>query len=259
MKGLANIKNAFVVITGANNGIGFELAKIYSEHGIKVLALDLHTDHLNLPYVHALQFDVGSPEAWAKLEGHLFFQDEHIKKCPLVHWYNNAGISGLGEASKQKIEELQKVFDVNFWGVVRGTKFAYTTMGKQDVAHPRSIINVSSMSAYIPAPMMSAYSSSKAATLNYSRSFQEEVQDVKIHIVTPGFVKTNILNSHETLRLPEWMLKRASDVKDTARGIIKEVLVGNKEIIPDENGRRLYKLWRLGPTLTRKLSHYLLK
>lgn len=259
MKKLKNLKKSFVVITGANNGIGLELTKLYSENNVSVLALDLKTDNLNLPHVEAMEFDVARDQNWEKLESHPLFQTESLKTRPLVHWYNNAGVSGLCEAKEQNLTTLRHIFEINFWAVVRGTQFAYEKMGRQDIAHPRSIINMSSMSAFIPAPMMSAYSSSKAALRNYSLSFQEEVQDVKIHVVTPGFVKTDILNSHATLRLPEWMLKRASDLAPTVNEIVQEVLAGNCEIIPDVNGKRLYKLWRVGPGLTRKLSHYLLK
>lgn len=259
MSKLSSLQNTFVVITGANNGIGYELTKLYSGAGVTVLGLDLKTDHLNLANVESMVFDVTNLEDWKELEKHPLLQTDSLKAKPLSHWYNNAGISGLGEGVLQTESELQKVFDVNFWGVVRGSKLAHKIFKESSHQHRKSLVNIASMSALIPAPMMSAYSASKGAVRNYSLSLQEELKDITVHVVSPGFVKTDILNSHETLRLPDWMLKRASDVTKTAKVITEEVMDGNLEIIPDDNGKNLYKLWRVGPGMARKLSHYLLK
>lgn len=259
MKELKRLENTFVVITGANNGIGLELTKLYSAAGVTVLGLDLKTDHLDLPHVESMVLDVTNLEDWKELERHPLLSEESLKLKPLSHWYNNAGISGLGAGILQSEEELKKVFDVNFWGVVRGSKLAHKILQKSEHQHQKAIINIASISALIPAPMMSAYSSSKAAVRNYSLALQEELKDVSVHIVTPGFVKTDILNSHDSLRLPDWMLKRASEVSKTAKCLVEGVLEGKSEIIPDDNGKNLYRLWRLGPDMARKLSHLLLK
>lgn len=259
LKKLGEYKNTFVVITGANAGIGFELTQFYIKQNIQVLAIDLSISNLHHPNISAMELDVASDEAWIKIAEHEYLTAAALKVRPLLHWYNNAGVSGLGLGLEQTEEEVQKIFKINFWAVLRGTKLAIKTIETQKSKHPNAVINISSMSAYIPAPMMSAYSATKAAVRNYTLSLQEEVPGIPLHVVTPGFVKTKILESHATLRLPDWMMKRASDPTDTAQAIIESVLRGEREIIPDPNGRNLYKLWRLGPSLSRKISHYLLK
>lgn len=259
LNNLTKYKNTFVVITGANSGIGYKLTKHYSQHGINVLGIDQDVSELNHPYITPIKTDLSNEESWKLIYDHPFFSLEILKIRPLFHWYNNAGISGLGEGTEQDISEVKKVFDINFWAAVYGTRFAIKIMNAQRSKHPCSIINISSMSAYIPAPMMSAYSASKAALRNYSLSMSEELKDILVHVVTPGFVKTKILESHPTLRLPDWMSKNASDPDKTAKEIIEAVLKGKIEITPDLNGSILYSLWRSSPDLSRKLTHYLMK
>ncbi|KAJ0679977.1 putative 11-beta-hydroxysteroid dehydrogenase [Helianthus annuus] len=157
----------------------------------------------------------------------------------LDHLVNNAGISQafmLEEADD--IAKSQPVMDINFWGSVYTTKFA--------APHLRNcggrIIVLSSVASCVPPPRMSIYSASKAALSQFYETMRVEFgSDVKITIVTPGFIESEMTQgkflSHEGKmvvdRVARDMLVNLSPVgkvEETATAIVKQVLRGERYV-----------------------------
>jgi NAD(P)-dependent dehydrogenase (short-subunit alcohol dehydrogenase family) len=104
-------------------------------------------------------------------------------------WVNNAGVLLVSEFEKADLGEARRVFDVNFWGEYHGCKAVLPVMKRQGGG---TIINISSVTAKRPLPMMSIYSASKAAINGLSEALRAELAEtgVELCIVMPATIDT---------------------------------------------------------------------
>lgn len=129
--------------------------------------------------------------------------------------FNNAGVAFSSTIEGASIEELEWVMDINFWGVVYGTK-AFLPLIKNSVKQsevtsdsqddqPRQfkehghVINISSLFGLTAQPSYSAYNASKFAVRGFTESLRQELNIQKCGVsatcIHPGGIKTNIANS----------------------------------------------------------------
>lgn len=253
-----NKRKNIVVITGAASGIGFSLVKQYLDTGDRVVGIDLKPQVLQ-EYKESLgikdrdlliyQADVRSEDSLREIATDILEQwgRPHI-------WYNNAGLAFLGKFQEITKEDFQLVIDVNFFGVVHGTRVALEVMDSGKV------VNMASMNAKIAAPWMSSYVASKHAVAGFTRSIREEMdlahRKIDLILVTPGFVNTKIIQGRdeEGVELPEWFFKMAEDPSEVAKEIFKAVAKGQREIVPTMNAKIMEQLNRVTPGLVRKSS-----
>ena len=109
----------------------------------------------------------------------------------LDYLFNNAGVTVLGDAEEQTLEDWNMILDVNVRGVVHGVVAAYPLMVRQGSGH---IVNVSSIVGLIPAFWQVPYCTSKHALVGLSQSLRVEGQShgVRVSCVCPGYVTTSI-------------------------------------------------------------------
>jgi len=106
---------------------------------------------------------------------------------------NNAGIAIGGLFDWIPIDDMKKVFEVNYWGVVRVTKAMLPLLKKSSDGR---IVNITSILGRISGPYASIYNSSKYAAEAFSDSLRLEVKPwgVSVHIIEPTFYNTAIAN-----------------------------------------------------------------
>lgn len=202
------------LITGANKGIGFEVAKILAQKGFFVYlgSRDLKNgqaaaDKLKgegLTNISAIQLDVTSQASVDAARQAISTLDVLV---------NNAGISGVFEQSalETTAEEYQKVYDTNVYGVVRVTQAFIDLLRKS--AEPR-IVNVSTAMASLAAAAdissnnypkrYVVYQSSKSALNMYTINLAYELRDtaIKVNAVCPGYTQTDF-TGHQGTSTPE--------------------------------------------------------
>ncbi|MDN3242083.1 oxidoreductase [Glycomyces tritici] len=102
---------------------------------------------------------------------------------------NNAGVGTSGAAEEFSAAQSQDVFDINVFGVMRMTNAVLPQMRAQRSGR---IINVSSLSGFVPSPFMSLYVATKHAVEGYSQSLDHEVREygVRVLLVEPGPINT---------------------------------------------------------------------
>jgi short-subunit dehydrogenase len=107
---------------------------------------------------------------------------------------NNAGYGLFGSLEDLSIEEIKAQFETNFFGVIRVTQKVLPIMRKQNSG---TIVNLSSVGGRVGVPVLSAYQSTKFALegLSESLSYELEPFGIRVVIVEPGFIRTNIMNS----------------------------------------------------------------
>ena len=106
---------------------------------------------------------------------------------------NNAGVALLGQFDEFDESQMAWLMDINFWGVVRGTRAFMAHLQSRPQAH---IVNISSIFGIIAPPGQSAYSASKFAVRGFSEALRHELamsnSSLRLSVVHPGGVKTNI-------------------------------------------------------------------
>jgi short-subunit dehydrogenase len=189
-------------ITGAASGIGRALALELAsrgcdlaladrdEAGLKALAAEIGTGRK----VSIHRVDVG------ELEEIKAFARAAIEAHPALGIVvNNAGVALLGQFEEIDQAQMEWLFDVNFWGVVHGTRAFLPHLKTRPEAH---IVNVSSIFGIIAPAGQSAYAAAKFAVRGFSESVRHELSmaksPVRLSVVHPGGVATNIARSSRT-------------------------------------------------------------
>jgi hypothetical protein len=185
------------VVTGAGSGIGEALALELARSGAILAISDIDTEGLarseeRLRYigvpVKADLLDVTERERF------LEYADEVRDRFGVVNQiYNNAGIAFTGDVEISRFNDIERVMDVNYWGVVNGTKAFLPHLIASDDGH---VINISSLWGIFSVPSQSAYNSAKFAVRGFTEALRQEMMlagyPVKVTTVYPGGIKTAI-------------------------------------------------------------------
>ncbi|RDI68606.1 SDR family NAD(P)-dependent oxidoreductase [Nocardia pseudobrasiliensis] len=185
------------VITGAGSGIGRALAENLARRGAKLALSDIDTDGLaeTVRRCEGLGAQVKSDRLnVAEREAVLLYADAVHKHFGVVHQiYNNAGIGFHGEVLESQFKDIERIMDVDFWGVVNGTKAFLPHLIESGAGH---VVNVSSLFGILGIPGQSAYNAAKFAVRGFTESLRQEMiarkQPVKVTCVHPGGIKTAV-------------------------------------------------------------------
>ena len=200
---MKDFRNKVVVITGAGSGMGRELAVKLARRGAKVAISDVDPDGLATTErlvteaggeVHAQLLNVAEREAF------LTYADTVVEHFGTVNAiFNNAGIAHHGEVETMEFKDIERIMDVDYWGVVNGTKaFLPAIIASGDGA----IVNVSSLFGLLSEPGQAAYNSAKFAVRGFTEALRQEmlISDHKVAVtcVHPGGIKTAIARNATT-------------------------------------------------------------
>ena len=177
-------KNDVALVTGASSGIGLVTAQALVNAGYRVFGTS-RKPVASSPGVTMLICDVTDEASVRALIEEIMRQAGRID---LV--VNNAGIGLLGGAEESSIGQVQRLFDVNVFGVARVVNAVLPIMRKQKSGR---IINMSSILGLIPSPFNAFYASTKHAIEGYSESLDHEVRafGIRVLLVEPGVTRTS--------------------------------------------------------------------
>jgi len=186
-----------VVITGAGSGIGQALALELARSGAKLAICDVDTE--GLAQTEERIKAIGAPVKADRLnvterEAFALYADDVVKHYGKVNQiYNNAGIAFTGDVEVSQFKDIERVMDVNFWGVVNGTKEFLPHLIASGDGH---IVNVSSVFGLFAVPGQAAYNASKFAVRGFTEALRQEMKvaghPVQVTTVHPGGIKTAI-------------------------------------------------------------------
>jgi NAD(P)-dependent dehydrogenase (short-subunit alcohol dehydrogenase family) len=195
------------VVTGSSSGIGFETALLLARSGFhtyatmrnleksKRITKIANTEKLPLQVVQLdVNDDISVKNAIDKIVGAVAAENKRIDAL-----VNNAGYGLVGAFEDLSLEEIKAQFETNFFGVIRVTQQVIPVMRKQNTSGDGggTIVNVSSVGGRMSVPILSAYQSTKFALegLSESMSYELEPFGIRVVIIEPGFIRTNIVNS----------------------------------------------------------------
>lgn len=193
------IEGKVIVITGASSGLGAAAARLLAEGGARLFLGARRAERINALARELSDETPGSAVAVptdvtdAVQVRHLV--DEAVSRLGRVDvMLNNAGVMPLSPLDRYKVEEWDRMIDVNIKGVLYGIAAALPHMQKQKSGH---IINVASVAGHTWFPTGTVYCGTKWAVRAISEGVRQEVKpyDIRTTIISPGAVATELLES----------------------------------------------------------------
>ncbi len=181
--------NKVVIITGGSSGIGLCTAAALRDRGCKVYELSRRDSEVT--GITHIKCDVTDEAQIAAAVGQVMAENGRIDIL-----INNAGFGISGAVEFTDTAEAQRLFDVNFFGMVRMNHAVLPLMRQQDGGR---IVNLSSVAAPVPIPFQTYYSAGKAAVNSYTMALSNEVKPFGITVcaVMPGDIKTGFTSARQ--------------------------------------------------------------
>ena len=195
---MAEIDEKVAVITGAGSGIGRSLAIALAERRCPLSLCDVDREGLAETVRLAERSNVRvTPhivDTSNREQMEQFAKDTIAEHGRANLVFNNAGVSLTETIEDMKYEDFEWLMNINFWGMVHGTKAFLPHMRERGSGH---VTNVSSLFGLISVPTQSAYNASKFAIRGFTEALRWELTGtgIGVTLVHPGGIKTNIVRS----------------------------------------------------------------
>lgn len=193
---MSGIKDKVVVITGASSGIGEATARILAAHGARVVLGARRTERLET--LAALIRAAGGIAEYQALDVTKRSQLEDIVALAKSRFgrvdviVNNAGVMPLSMLDQLKVDEWDRMVDVNIKGVLYGIAAVLPVMQAQGSGQ---IINLASTGGHRVSPSAAVYCATKFAVRAISEGLRQEVDNIRVTIISPGVTKSELADS----------------------------------------------------------------
>lgn len=192
---MSNISNKVILITGASSGIGEASARELGQAGARLLLGARRTDRLE-KLVAEIRAAGGTAEFRAldvsdraDFESFVAFAEEKFGRVDVL--VNNAGVMPLSPLAALKVDEWDRMIDVNIRGVLNGIAATLPRFERQESGH---VVNVASIGAHSVAPTGVVYCATKFAVWAITDGLRQEHQNIRATIISPGVVETELGN-----------------------------------------------------------------
>ena len=252
-------KNEWVLITGAANGIGAELCRLFARDGSNLVLVDknaagLETMNKELKFMGAqtisLTFDLSQPDSSQQV-----FDELQTRAIAIDVLVNNAGFGVYGNFWETDLARDQALINLNILAPMMLTKLFLPLM----IARGRGrVLNVGSVSGFLASPYAPTYYASKAWLLSFSQGVNSSLQGrgVTVTIVCPGPTYTafnwhnpdaaNVNNANTQSELPPRKRFQMS-AQDVAMEAYRGMRRGQSVVIPGTSNKALAVLAKLLP------------
>ncbi|MBD0307737.1 MAG: SDR family oxidoreductase [Microcoleus sp. T1-bin1] len=194
---MSNLNGKVIIITGASSGLGEATAKLLAKNGARVVLGARRTDRLKA-IAKDIRAEGGTVEYQAldvtqrsQMEDLVQFAQSKFDRVDVL--INNAGIMPLSALEQLKVEEWDRMIDVNIKGVLYGIAAALPVMKAQKSGQ---IINLSSIGGHAVSPTAAVYCATKFAVGAISEGLRQEVGgDIRVTVISPGVTESELAES----------------------------------------------------------------
>src|SRR6478736_7147990 len=209
------------LVTGANRGLGRQLAAELVSRGAKVYAGARRPESVDLPGVTPIQLDITDPES--------------VRRAAAVAGdvtvlVNNAGVSTGADLLTGPIEDIRLEMETHYFGTLNVTREFAPVIEKNGGG---AILNVLSVLSWFHAPAFGAYSAAKAAGWAMTDALRNELAPKGVHVAAlhVGFMDTDMASD-----VPA---EQKIDPAQVAKQAIDGLLSGQAEILADDLSRQV--------------------
>lgn len=190
---MSNIKGKVVAITGASSGIGEATARHLAQAGAHVV-IGARRAELLATLAGEITAAGGSVRHRAldvtdaqDVAGFLGFAEAQFGRLDVV--VNNAGLMPLSRLEAGKIDEWDRMIDVNIRGVLHGIRAGLPIMKRQGFGQ---FVNISSIGGHAVYPTAAVYCATKYAVIAISEGLRQEHQDIRVTVISPGVTRSDL-------------------------------------------------------------------
>ena len=219
---MPDLQNKTIIITGASSGLGEEMARRFAALGANLVLGARREERLK-----SLSAQLGANVKYqvcdvSKARDVQALADRALKEFSKIDvLINNAGIMPLSFFAEKKLEEWDRMIDVNIRGVLHGIAAVIETMHAQKSGH---IINLASVAGHVVTPTAGVYSATKYAVRAISEGLRQESRGyLRTTIISPGAVTSELTQSITNEKISQGIDKLYEDAID-ARAIADAVL-----------------------------------
>ncbi len=194
---MSNINGKIILITGASSGIGEATARLLAAKGATVVLGARRLERLES--LAASITESGGVAACRTLDvtrredtqAFIDFAEQRFGRVDVL--INNAGVMPLSRLDALKVDEWDRMIDVNIRGVLHGIAAALPLMQRQ---RSGQFINIASIGAYAVSPTAAVYCATKYAVRAISEGLRQEVGgDIRVTVVSPGVTESELAES----------------------------------------------------------------
>lgn len=277
---MKSFKGKVAAITGASSGIGRALACELASAGAEVALSDVNEVGLadtaarcrqqGAPKVSQQRVDVANRaavHAWA---------EQVVQTHGRVNLiFNNAGVAHGSTLEGATYDEIDWIMNINFWGVVHGTKAFLPHLRASGEGH---VVNISSVFGLIGAPGNGTYCATKFAVRGFTETLRQELEltgaPVSVTSVHPGGIKTNIARDARYHPSVKELVPQASRQVDAAqmferffitepavaaRIILRGVRRNQRRVLVGPDAAAIDWMQRVLPSLYQRLAVYMMR
>lgn len=190
------IEGKVVVITGASSGIGEATARLLARRGARLVVGARRADRLEA-LVAEIRAEGGTAECRAldvtkreQVEEFVRFAERTFGRVDVV--VNNAGVMPLSALDQLKVEEWDRMIDVNIKGVLYGIAAGLPIMKRQGSGQ---FVNLSSIGGHMVVPTGAVYCATKFAVGAISDGLRQESSDIRVTVISPGVTESELADS----------------------------------------------------------------
>lgn len=222
---MSNVKGKVVVITGASSGIGEAVARLLAQYGAHVIIGARRVERLE-ELASSIRLEGGSVEYQpldvTRLEEMQAIVDKARSRYGHVDVIiNNAGVMPLSPLGALKIDEWNRMIDVNIRGVLHGIAAGLPIMNQQGFGQ---FINIASIGAYVVSPTAAVYCATKYAVRAISEGLRQEVGgDIRVTLVSPGVTESELADTISDEEAKD-LMKEYRNISIPASAIAQSIL-----------------------------------
>lgn len=191
-----DLEGKVVAITGASSGIGEATARVLAKRGAQIVIGARRGDLLAVlaqeitdqgGSVRYRTLDVTDAESVEDFIGHAVSEFGRLDVI-----VNNAGLMPLSPLEAGKIDEWNRMIDVNIRGVLHGIKAGLPIMKRQGFGQ---FVNISSIGGHAVYPTAAVYCATKYAVVAISEGLRQEHNDIRVTVISPGVTRSDLAST----------------------------------------------------------------
>jgi len=193
---MSGIEGKVVVITGASSGIGEATARQLAGSGASVIVGARRTERLETLVADitksggSARFRAVDVTKRTDVQALVDYAKAEFGRVDVL--VNNAGVMPLSPLTALKVDEWDRMIDVNIRGVLYGIAAVLPEMKARGEGH---IINVASIGAHVVVPTAAVYCATKYAVWAISDGLRQENNDLRVTVVSPGVVESELADT----------------------------------------------------------------
>ena len=254
---LKPLNEQVMVITGASSGIGLSTARAAARGGARLVLAARSEDALR-ELTHEIQ-NAGGQAVYVVAD---VSREADVEKIAaraaetfggFDTWVNNAGVGMYGRLEELREEDMRRLFDVNLWGLVYGSRVAVRHLRDKGGA----LINMGSVTSEQAIPLQGWYSASKHAVKGFTDALRMELENEKapvvVTLIKPGPIDTPFpLHAQNYLDAKPKHVPPVYAPETVARAVLQAAVTPTRELYVGGGGKGMVEMGTLAPGLTER-------